>query len=151
MCVLPDDRICKFINFSISICRNTVHMPISVTIELINKKCVPILMYGLCGSLCLNDKIQRNAYGGIFQLGKHSPVSEIMYYCGVSSFDFLYDKTYLFAYKKIINQNDVILKCVHEKNIFELEGLYNNNRYWSVGRNKKDIKLFDNNKLQHLV
>ena len=50
-----------------SVCRNTVNMPISVRLELLNRKCVPILMYGLCAGACSQDKkrlsvIYRNAY-----------------------------------------------------------------------------------------
>ena len=43
-CVIPDERIGKFVSSSMSVCRNTVNMPISVRLELLNKKCVPILM-----------------------------------------------------------------------------------------------------------
>ena len=31
-------------------------MPISVRLELLNRKCVPILMYGLCAGVCTQDK-----------------------------------------------------------------------------------------------
>ena len=49
-CVISDERIEKFISSSMSVCRNTVNMSISVRLELLNRKCVPILMYGLWSS-----------------------------------------------------------------------------------------------------
>ena len=83
-----------------------------------NRKCAPIVMYGLCAGVCTQDKkqlsvIYRNAYRFIFQVGLYSLVSEIMFYCNVSSFDLLYDKAYLFACKKIICESDVCLRSYH--------------------------------------
>ena len=154
-CVIPDERIGKFVSSSMSVCRNTVNMPISVRLELLNKKCVPILMYGLCAGVCTQDKkrlsvIYRNAYRFIFQVGLYSPVSEIMFYCNVPSFDFLYDKTYLFACKKIVNDSDVCLRSYHRDMVASLEGIYNVNSHWSLGKIKKVMKLYDNNRLLHL-
>ena len=114
-CVIPDERIGKFVSSSMSVCRNTGNMPISVRIEQLNRKCVLILMYGLRAGVCTQDKkrlsvIYRNAYRFIFQVGLYSSVSEIMFYCDVPSFDFLYDKAYLFACKKIVNESDVCFR-----------------------------------------
>ena len=49
---ISDERIGKFASSSMSFCRNTVNMPISVRLELLNRKCVPILMYSLCAGVC---------------------------------------------------------------------------------------------------
>ena len=73
-----------------SVCRKTVNMPISVRLELLNRKCDPISTYGPCAGVCTQDKkrlsvIYRNAYRLISRL--YSPVSEIMFYCNVPSFD----------------------------------------------------------------
>ena len=75
----------KFVSSSMSVCRNTSNMPISARIELLNRKCVPILVYDLCAGVCTQDKkrlsaIYRNAYRFIFQVGLYSPVSEIMFF-----------------------------------------------------------------------
>ena len=119
-CVIPDERIGKFVSSSMSVYRNTVNMLIFVRIELLNRKCVPILMYGLCAGVRTQDKKRlsviyyRHAYGFIFQVGLYSPVSEIMFYCDVPSFDLFYDKAYLFVCKKIINESDVCLRSYHK-------------------------------------
>ena len=47
LCIIPEKRIRKFINASMSVCRNTEHLPLSVRIKLIQRKYVPILMYTL--------------------------------------------------------------------------------------------------------
>ena len=65
-----------------SVCRYTGNMPISIRIKLLNRKCVPILVYGLCAGVCTQDKkrlsvINRNAYRFIFQVGLYSTVSEV--------------------------------------------------------------------------
>ena len=72
-CVIPDERIGKFVSSSMNLCRNTGNMPISVRIELLNRKCVPILMYSLCVGVCTQDKnrlsvIYRIVYRFIFQV-----------------------------------------------------------------------------------
>ena len=111
-CVIPDERIGKFVSSSMSLCINTVNMPIAARLKLLNRKCVPILIYGLCAGVCTQDKkrlsvIYRHAYRFIFQKGLYSPISEIMFYCNVLLFVFFNDKAYLFACKKIINESDV--------------------------------------------
>ena len=77
--------------------------------------------------MCIQNKkrlsvIYRHAYRFIFQVGLYSPVSEIMFYCDVLSFALLYDKAYLFAYKKIINESDVCLRSCHRDMVLSLEG-----------------------------
>ena len=59
LCIIADKRIRKFINASMIVCRNTEHLPLSVRIELIQRKCVPILMYALdSGMMTKNDIIR---------------------------------------------------------------------------------------------
>ena len=84
-------------------------------------------MYGLCAGVCTQDikrlsAIYRNAYKFIFQVGLYAPVSEIMFCCSVPSFDLLYDKAYLFAWKKIVNESDVCLRSYHRDMVLSLEG-----------------------------
>ena len=115
-----------------SVCRYTGNMPISIRIKLLNRKCVPILVNGLCAGVCTQDKkrlsvINRNAYRFIFQVGLYSTVSEVMFYCDVLSFDLLYDKAYLFARKKIINKSDFCLRSNHKDLVLSLKGSYDIN------------------------
>ena len=61
-----NDKIRKFV-CSMSVRRNTGAMPISVRMELLNRKCVPVLLYGLSFRLYAQDRKRlsvayRNAY-----------------------------------------------------------------------------------------
>ena len=131
-CVIPNERIGKFVSSSMSVCRNTVNMSISARLELLNRKFVPILLYGLCAGVCTQDKkrlsvIYKNANRFIFQVGLYSSISEIMFYCNVPSFDLLYDKAYLCARKKIISESDVSLRRYLRDMVLSLEGSCNVN------------------------
>ena len=70
-----------------------------------------------------------------------------MFYCNVPSFDLLYDKAYLIACKKIINESDVCLRSYHEDMVLSLEGSYNVYGNWSLGKIKNVMKLYDSNRL----
>ena len=74
-----------------------------------------------------------------------------MFYCDVPSFNLLYDKSYLFACKNIINESDVCLRSYHKDMVLSLEGSYNVNSNWFLGKIKKVMKQYDNNRLLHLV
>jgi hypothetical protein len=104
---------------SVTICRYTLNLPIAVRIDLINRKCVPILMYGLCGGVSNKDRqrlhvVYRNAFRSLFQLGRYSPISEVMFYCGIVSFNLLYDKAVIFLYRRIMQGID---KFIFNKNL----------------------------------
>ena len=74
-----------------------------------------------------------------------------MLYCNVPSFDLLYDKAYLFACKKIINESNVYLRSYHKDMVLSLEGSYYVNNNWFLGKIKKVMRLYDNNRQLHLV
>ena len=53
--------------------------------------------------------------------------------------------------KKIINESDVCLRSYHRDMVLSLEGSYNINSNWSLGKIKKVMKLYDDNRPLHLV
>ena len=64
-------------------------------------------MYGLCAGVRTQNKkrlsvIYRNAYRFIFQVGLYSPVSEIMFYCDVPSFDMFMIKLIYLRLKRLL-------------------------------------------------
>jgi hypothetical protein len=75
-----------------------VNLPIAIRIILINRKCIPILMDGLYGGVNNKDRqrlhvVCKNAFRSIFQLGRYSHISEVMFYCGIVLFNLLYDNS----------------------------------------------------------
>ena len=104
LCVISDKCITKFTNAAMNVYRNTEHLPVSVRIELIQRKCVPMLMDGIsAGFICNQYKnllriVYRNIFHYIFKMSHYSPISEIMFYCVVSSFELLLNKACLFMY-----------------------------------------------------
>ena len=47
----------KFTNAAMNVCRHTEQLPVSVRKELIQRKCMPMLMYGLsAGFICYQYK-----------------------------------------------------------------------------------------------
>ena len=110
--IIPYKRIRKFINASVSVCRNIENLPLYVRIELIQRKCVAILMYALnSGMMTKNDMHRlrisyRNVYRYIFRVGRFSPISDTMFFCGANSLEFLVDRAFLTLFKKIFEENN---------------------------------------------
>ena len=58
MYIIPDKRIKKFTNAAMNVCRNTEQLQVSFRIELNQRKCVPMVMYGSSADLfVINKKI----------------------------------------------------------------------------------------------
>ena len=80
---------------ALNVCRNTEQLQVAVRIELIQRKRVPMLMYGLSAGFFYNQYknrliiVYRNIFRYIFKMSHYSPISEVgqMFYCGVSSFE----------------------------------------------------------------
>ena len=119
LCIIPDKRIGKFIIASMSVCRNTEHLPLSVRIELIQRKCVPILMNALDrGMMTKNDMHRltisyRNVYRYIVRVRRFSPISDTMFFCGANSLEFLVDRALLTLFKKYLEKIMKTYTCMN--------------------------------------
>ena len=159
LCIIPDKRIKKFINASMSVCRNTEHLPLSARNEQIQRKCVPILMYALgSGMMTKNDMHRlrisyRNEYRYVFKVRRFSPIFDTLFFCGADLLEFLVDGAFLILFKKIFEENNknIYLHICHKGHVSQVQGNYNVSHEWSCSKISYCIRLYDNQRILHNV
>ena len=69
-------------------------------------------------------------------MSNYFPIFEIMFYCGVSSFELLLDKACLLMHKKVNFKINLLINC-HVNNIQTIQNTYNVNYSWFIAKFKK--------------
>ena len=85
--------------------------------------------------------VYRNIFCYTFKMSHYSPISEIMIYCGVSSFELLLDKLCFLMHNKVKSKHNLLINC-YVNNIQTIQS-NNVNFSWSIAKIKKVMLEYD--------